>query len=133
MYLRWLLILLVACLMADASELKCSTTQEGIKKIKCKYMDVTRNFDRHIVFNWVSPDNAADNRTKRLLLPAYNKSVFDFRYFGGRSEGLWKISATEVERNITISTEYLKDSNAEVSSEKPNDPILTDPDAADPY
>ena len=133
MFLRWFILPALLFMGLEAAELHCTTTQEGIKKIKCKYMDVTRSHDRHIIFKWFSPDNPADNRTKRLLLPAFNKSVYDYRYFGGRSEGLWNISATEEESNRTITTQYLKDSNAEVGIEKPKDPILNNPDAPSPY
>ena len=110
-----------------AHELECITTQEGIKKIQCKYEATTRDHARDVAFNWISPDNVADNRTKTLSIKAGHKSVFDFRYFSGRSEGKWIISVTELENNTTTKTQYLKDSNAEVISNRPEDPLLTHP------
>ena len=78
----------------DALECKV-VNEDDIYKIKCKYMTVPKTYDRNISMAWTSPSTPADDRFKTVLLKAYNKSVYDFRYFDGRADGSWTISATD--------------------------------------
>ncbi len=76
--------------------LECKVVNEDdIYKIKCKYMTISKTYDRNISMAWTSPSTPADDRFKTVLLKAYNKSVYDFRYFDGRADGSWTISATD--------------------------------------
>ena len=70
-------------------------------------MTVSKTYDRNISMAWTSPSTPADDRFKTVLLKAYNKSVYDFRYFDGRADGSWTISATDDSTGqvITISFE----------------------------
>lgn len=115
------LALLVTTL--TAAEVVCTTIQANIKKIRCKYMALAQEVPRDVTFNWTSPDNPADNRTKTHTIPAGHVSVYDDRYFSGRSEGRWRIEVVEKD-NTKVSTEYIKDSNAEVIRVRPEDPVL---------
>ncbi len=109
--------------MLTAAEVTCETVQSSIKKIRCKYMALAQDTTRKVTFNWISPDNEADNRMKVHTIPPGHISVYDFRYFAGRSEGKWTISVMENSDQTTVSTEYIKDSNEEVVPET-SDPIL---------
>lgn len=115
------LALLVTTL--TAAEVVCTTVQANIKKIRCKYMAIAQEVPREVTFNWTSPDNPADNRSKTHKIPAGHVSVYDDRYFSGRSEGRWSIDVVETDRS-KVSTQYIKDSNAEVIRVRPEDPIL---------
>ncbi len=76
--------------------LECKVVNEDdIYKIKCKYMTISKTYDRNISMAWTSPSTPGDDRFKTVLLKAYNKSVYDFRYFDGRADGSWTISATD--------------------------------------
>ena len=90
-------IFLLFTLTLFASDvLECNVVNEDdIYKIKCKYMTVSKTFDRNISMAWTSPSTPGDDRFKTVLLKAYNKSVYDFRYFDGRADGSWTISATD--------------------------------------
>ncbi len=110
--------------LVTAAEVSCETVQEGIKKIRCKYMEMSQDKSRQVSFQWVSPDNPADNRVKTITVPAGHISVFDYRYFGGRAEGKWVISVTELDTNKSVSTEYMKDSNAEVAVSSTDESVL---------
>ena len=116
-----ILALLVSTL--TAAEVVCTTIQSNIKKIRCKYMAIAQEVPREVTFNWASPDNPADNRSKTHKIPAGHVSVYDDRYFSGRSEGRWSIEVVETDKS-KVSTEYIKDSNAEVIRVRPEDPIL---------
>ncbi len=90
-----LFILLTLSLFAGDA-LKCEVINEDdIYKIKCKYMTVAKNFDRNISMAWTSPSAPQDDRFKTILLKANYKSIYDFRYFDGRANGSWTISATD--------------------------------------
>ena len=106
-----------------AAEVVCTTIQEDIKKIRCKYSALAQETPRQVTYTWTSPENSADNRTKVHNIPAGHVSVYDYRYFGGRAEGKWKIEVSE-EDNSTVATDFLKDSNAEVGRDGIQDPLL---------
>lgn len=105
-----------------SAEVTCQTIQDSIKKIRCKYMSLSEKVSRNVTFKWTSPDNPADNRAKSHIVPAGYISVFDYRYFSGRAEGTWIVEVYE-ENNSSVSTKYLKDSNAEVTIGQPQDPL----------
>lgn len=106
-----------------AAEVICETVQSSIKKIRCKYMALAQETPREVTFNWISPDNEADNRSRIHKVKAGHVSVFDFRYFSGRAEGKWTISVLENTAQTSVNTEFIKDSNARVEI-KSTDPIL---------
>ena len=82
--------------LQGADALKCNVVNEDdIYKIKCKYMTVAKSYDRNISIAWTSPSAPQDDRFKTILLKAYNKSIYDFRYFDGRANGSWTITATD--------------------------------------
>ena len=120
---KFLLLLTLTASSLIAAEVVCKTIQENIKKIRCKYMDIAQDKERVVTFNWTSPDNPADNRTKNQKIPAGHISVYDDRYFSGRSEGKWGIEVVEANQQ-KVSTVYIKDSNAEVIRTRPDDPVL---------
>ena len=89
--------------------LKCEVVNEDdIYKIKCKYMTVTKSYDRNISMAWSSPSAPQDDRFKTILLKALNKSVYDFRYFDGRANGSWTISATDNSTGEVTSIQFEK-------------------------
>ena len=120
---KTLITTLLLTFASDAAEIQCETVQDGIKKISCKYMAISQTKAREVTFKWISPDNPADNRIKTHTVKPGHISVYDFRYFGGRSEGKWTISATENDTNTTVSTIYTKDSNENIKV-KSKDPLL---------
>jgi len=83
--------------------------EDDIRKIKCKYNTVSKEYDRNITIAWSSPSAPQDDRFKTVLLPAYNISIYDYRYFDGRAEGSWTVSATDVETGMVTSTHFVKE------------------------
>jgi len=120
---KLLLLLSLTASSLLAAEVVCTTIQENIKKIRCKYMNIAQPQERLVTFNWTSPDNPADNRSKKQKIPAGHISVYDDRYFSGRSEGQWNVEVVELNQQ-KVSTVYIKDSNAKVIRTRPDDPIL---------
>jgi len=96
------LLFTLSLFATDALECKV-VNEDDIYKIKCKYMTVSKTYDRNISMAWTSPSTPADDRFKTVLLKAYNKSVYDFRYFDGRADGSWTISATD-DSNAQVTT-----------------------------
>jgi len=97
--------------------LKCEVINEDdILKIKCKYNTVSKDYDRNISMAWTSPSTPQDDRLKTILLPAYNISVYDYRYFDGRADGSWTISATDEQTGQVTTIEFIKEDLTEANT-----------------
>jgi len=106
--------------MQATDALKCNVfNEDDIYKIKCKYMTVSKSFDRNISIAWTSPSAPQDDRFKTILLKAYNKSVYDFRYFDGRANGTWTITATDDSSGAVTSIQFEKQDLDDTLSLKP--------------
>jgi len=102
-----LFILSTSILFAD--KLLCNVVnQNDILKIKCKYKAEQKDYDRNITISWTSPTTHQDDRLKTIFLPAFNISAYDYRYFDGRADGEWIITAVDESTNIKISTKFIK-------------------------
>lgn len=89
--------------------LSCKVINEDeIYKIKCTYQTTQKSYDRNISMAWTSPSTPQDDRFKTVLLPAGNFSVYDYRYFDGRADGSWVISATDASTGEVTTTEFVK-------------------------
>lgn len=90
--------------------------KDDIRKIKCKYKTVSKDYDRNISISWTSPSTPQDDRFKTVLLPAYNISAYDFRYFDGRADGSWTISATDEETGQVTTVQFVKEDLSEANT-----------------
>ena len=90
--------------------------EDDILKIKCKYKTVSKEYDRNISMAWTSPSTPQDDRFKTVLLPAYHVSVYDFRYFDGRADGSWTISATDEETGQVTTIQFIKEDLSEANT-----------------
>jgi hypothetical protein len=103
------IFLLFTLTLFATDALECNVVNEDdIYKIKCKYMTVSKVYDRNISMAWTSPSTPGDDRFKTVLLKAYNKSIYDFRYFDGRADGSWTISATDDSTGQVTTTSFEK-------------------------
>lgn len=97
--------------------LKCELVKkDDILKIKCKYNTISKDYDRNISVAWTSPSTPQDDRFKTVVLPAYNISIYDFRYFDGRADGSWTISATDEETGQVTTTQFVKEDLSEANT-----------------
>lgn len=90
--------------------------QDDILKIKCKYKTVSKDYDRNISMSWTSPSTPQDDRFKTIVLPAYHVSAYDYRYFDGRADGSWTISATDEETGQVTTIQFVKEDLSEANS-----------------
>ncbi len=88
----------------------CEVLGVESKRIQCTFFTQRVNFDRNISFHWTSPDKEYDFRQHNFKLPAHHGSVYDYRYYHGRSSAEWKISVQN-EHNQTIAQTIFKLSN----------------------
>lgn len=110
------LILLFTFVLGAADSLLCKVINEdGILKIKCKYKTVSKDYDRNVTITWTSPTTHQDDRFKTVVLPAYNISVYDFRYFDGRADGSWTVSATDESTGKVTTTQFIKEDLAKIA------------------
>lgn len=110
-------LLIAVSLSVFATEaLVCKTVNEDeILKIKCIYKTARKSYDRNVTIAWTSPSTPQDDRFKTILLPAQHGSVYDFRYFDGRADGSWTISATDDSTGQVTSIEYIKEDLTEAT------------------
>ena len=103
--------------------------QDDILKIKCKYKTISKDYDRNVSIAWTSPSAPQDDRFKTVVLPAYHISVYDFRYFDGRADGSWTITATDEETGQVTTTHFVKEDLNEVTdvSSSSKDAALSKP------
>ena len=92
------------------SALACEIIENDNKKIQCTYLSDRVESDRNITFSWHSTTTPQDDRERTMLLKAYYGSIYDYRYFYGRAEGLWEISVKDDEDNLLASTTFVMDS-----------------------
>ncbi len=90
--------------------------EDDILKIKCKYKTASKDHDRNISMSWTSPSTPQDDRFKTVLLPAYHVSAYDFRYFDGRADGSWTISATDEETGQVTTIQFIKEDLSEANT-----------------
>ena len=97
--------------------LVCKVVNEDeILKIKCIYKTARKSYDRNISMAWTSPSTPQDDRFKTVLLPAQHGSAYDFRYFDGRADGSWTISATDDSTGQVTSIEFVKEDLSEATT-----------------
>jgi len=125
----FLLLLVFTFTLFSADALRCKLVNEDdILKIKCKYNTTSKEYDRNISIAWNSPSAPQDDRFKTILLPAYNISTYDYRYFDGRAEGPWTVSATDEETGKVTSTQFIKeDLTEETDISSPNKNSMAPP------
>ena len=103
--------------LSASDALKCEVVNEDdILKIKCKYKTVSKDYDRNVSMAWTSPSTPQDDRFKTVLLPAYHISAYDFRYFDGRADGSWTISATDEDTGQVTTIQFIKEDLGEANT-----------------
>ncbi len=105
-------LLLLSSLHAKDS-IFCEVLGVESKRIQCTYFTQRVNFDRNISFHWMAPDEEYDFRQHNFSLLAQHSSVYDYRYYHGRSLGEWKIFVNN-EQNQTIAQTIFELSNEEL-------------------
>jgi len=111
-----LLSLFTFSLLASDALLCKVVNEDDILKIKCTYKTTRTSYDRNISIAWTSPSAPQDDRFKTVLLPAHHGSAYDFRYFDGRADGSWTISATDEKTGQVTSTQFLKEDFSEANT-----------------
>lgn len=62
---------------------------EDENSIVCKFeVEIDTNNEQTITINWIDPDGEL-SRTREMIVPAGDSSVYDFRYLNGRKKGNW--------------------------------------------
>lgn len=89
------------------SELQCEVLQDVNKKIQCTYKTDRLSYDRNIIFIWHSQNTPQDDRERTFVIKANNSSVYDYRYYYGRAQGLWEISVKDDEGNLLALTTFI--------------------------
>ncbi len=89
-------VLLTACVALVCSlhaedSIFCEVLGVESKRIQCTFFTQRVPFDRNISFHWESPDEKYDYRQHRFTLEADHGSIYDYRYYYGRTPGTWKI------------------------------------------
>lgn len=104
-----MLLLMFTFSLFAKDALQCDVVNEDeIYKIKCTYLTTKKSHDRNISIAWTSPSTPQDDRFRTVLLMADDISIYDYRYFDGRADGSWTISATDDSTGEVTTTEFVK-------------------------
>jgi len=115
---KFISILVLSTLTLFAADsLVCNVVNEDeILKIKCIYKTTRKSYDRNISMAWTSPSTPQDDRFKTILLPAHHGSTYDYRYFDGRADGSWTISATDEKTGQVTTVQFVKEDLSEATT-----------------
>ncbi len=111
-----LLIFLSLNIFATDSLVCKVVNEDEILKIKCTYKTTRKSYDRNISMAWTSPSTPQDDRFKTILLPAHHGSLYDYRYFDGRADGSWTISATDEKTGQVTTIQFIKEDLSEATT-----------------
>ena len=76
---------------------------EDENSIICKFETNSTNKDKHIIVQWIDPLGEI-SRTRNMLVPAGNGSIYDYRYIKGRVSGEWTFKV--IENNKEFKTNF---------------------------
>jgi len=68
---------------------KCKVEKDN-DRIYCTYHQERVNFQKEVEFNWQNPKGKIE-RTKSFVIPKRHASVYDYRFYNGRTKGLWSV------------------------------------------
>ncbi len=88
------------------SGLQCEVLLNGHKRIQCTYTADRYNYDRNITFMWHSQETPQDDRERTILIKENHASIYDYRYFFGRAQGIWEISVKDDDEELLASTTF---------------------------
>lgn len=93
----------------EVNSLKCEVLLDTHKRIQCTYTTERQAVDRNILFMWHSQDTPHDDRERTIVLQANHGSVYDYRYFYGRAQGIWEVSVKDEDDDLLASTTYIQE------------------------
>lgn len=99
--------------MYAQSSVFCEVLGVESKRIQCTFFTQRVPFDRNVSFHWKSPDAAYDFRQHDFTLPAHHASVYDYRYYHGRSLGIWNITVKDDANKTLAQTSFELQSDGE--------------------
>ena len=98
-------VALLSSLHAENS-IFCEVLGGESKRIQCTFFTQRVPFDRNVSFHWESPDEAYDYRQHSFTLQAHHGSVYDYRYYYGRTPGTWKIHVSDDNNRTLANTTF---------------------------
>ena len=84
----------------------CEILGSESKRIQCTFFTQSVSFDRNVTFYWESPDDAYDYRQRDFTIEAHHRSVYDYRYYYGRAEGIWNVYVKDETGEILAGTTF---------------------------
>jgi len=70
---------------------------EDENSIICKFETNSTNKDEHIVVQWIDPLGKI-SRSRDIVVPAGNASIYDYRYINGRLLGEWTVKVIKEDK-----------------------------------
>jgi len=98
---------------SSANSIVCEVLGEGSKRIQCTFFSQRVGHDRNITFDWKSPSLEEDHRKRKMILNAHHGSLYDFRYYYGRSPGEWHVCAKDGDIKLAETTFVIEEHDDE--------------------
>ena len=103
--MRYIVVsLLFAAYLAANDSIVCEVLGEESKRVQCTFFSTRAGHDRNITFHWISPSLRGDDRKRTIILKAHHGSIYDFRYYYGRSPGEWVVTISEDNATLAKTT-----------------------------
>ncbi len=96
-----------------SNSLICEVLGEESKRIQCTFFTKRMNYDRNITFEWKSPSLTEEHRKRQMLLNAYHGSLYDYRYYYGRSPGEWHVCIKDGKLKLAETTFVIQEHDEE--------------------
>jgi hypothetical protein len=73
---------------------------EDENSIICKYITPHGDEPKDITVQWIDPNNEI-SRQRRMTIPAFHRSIYDYRYLQGRLKGVWTFKVIDKDEEFT--------------------------------
>jgi len=93
--------ILLTALSANEKKVDCIILEDE-NSIICKYSHARIDTEQNITVSWIEPDGTV-TRKRDMVIPPFHGSVYDYRYFEGRTQGEWTFKVNHNEDEYTTS------------------------------
>jgi hypothetical protein len=98
-YIVLICLLFTTIVFAEEPRVDCILLEDE-NSIICKYMTPRTDEPKDITVQWIDPNNEI-SRQRRMTIPEYHGSIYDYRYLQGRLKGVWTFKVIDADEEFT--------------------------------
>jgi hypothetical protein len=100
--MRYIVLIFLFCIhfaFAQEQSVDCILLEDE-NSIICKYIAPHSDEPKDITVQWIDP-NEEISRQRRMTIPAFHRSIYDYRYLQGRLKGVWTFKVIDEDEEFT--------------------------------